>query len=71
MQTEDLVRKANQIAAFFAPYPEEEAVEGVVGHMKSFWVPAMHRQLADHIAAGGEGLSPLARKAGEKLMESA
>ncbi|MEQ9812837.1 MAG: formate dehydrogenase subunit delta [Azospirillaceae bacterium] len=71
MKTEDLVRKANQIAAFFAPYPEAEAVEGVVGHMRSFWEPRMRRQLADHIAAGGAGLSPLARKAGEKLMESA
>ena len=37
---EKLVRMANQIADFFAPYPEEEAVAGMQQHIRSFWTPA-------------------------------
>ena len=42
---EDVVRMANQIAAFFAPYPRDEAVAGVAGHITSFWTPAMRARL--------------------------
>jgi len=60
VRTEDLVRKANQIAAFFRPYPEAEAAAGVAKHMRDFWDPRMRRLLAAHVAAGGAGLDPLA-----------
>ncbi len=30
---------ANQIAAFFRSYPEEEAVAGIHDHIRSFWSP--------------------------------
>ncbi len=36
---------ANQIAQFFAPYPEPEAVAGVRDHLARFWDPTMRRDL--------------------------
>ena len=62
-----LVRMANQIAAFFHSQPRDEAVEGVAGHIKDFWTAKMRREIAGHVAAGGEGLDPLAIKAIEHL----
>lgn len=56
--TATLVRMANQIADFFIPYPEAQAVSGVREHIKSFWTPQMRKDLAAHVAAGGEGLRP-------------
>ncbi len=45
MRAEDLVRMANQIAHFFGPYPEPDAIEGVRDHIEKFWDPAMRREL--------------------------
>ena len=59
MQDNELTRMANQIAAFFEAYPRPEALEGIAKHIKSFWDPRMRKRLAEQIAAGGEGLSPL------------
>ena len=50
---------ANQIAAFFRSYPEEEAVAGVHDHIRSFWPPAMRRDLAARAEAGTANLDPL------------
>ena len=63
----DMIRMANQIASYFRAYPEEEAVRETAKHIKSFWDPRMRRKLASHLAAGGEGLDPLALKAGKLL----
>jgi formate dehydrogenase subunit delta len=49
----------NQIAAFFEPYPEDEAVRGIAEHLEKFWEPRMRGQLAEIVANGGAGLSPL------------
>jgi formate dehydrogenase subunit delta len=59
MENRDMIRMANQIAAFFEAYPRGEALEGIARHIKNFWDPRMRKQLAEHIAGGGEGLSPL------------
>jgi formate dehydrogenase subunit delta len=57
--TKTLVRMANQIADFFKPYEQEEAVAGIQKHILRFWSPAMRRDLGHHIAThGGEGLRP-------------
>ena len=45
MQADNLVRMANQIALFFAPYPETDAIEGVRSHLVNFWDPAMRKEL--------------------------
>ena len=60
MEAEELIRMVNQIAAFFEPYPETEAVHGIAEHIEKFWEPRMRRQLNEIVAAGGGGLSPLA-----------
>jgi formate dehydrogenase subunit delta len=55
---EKLVRMANQIADFFAPYPDAEAVAGVQQHIRSFWTPGMRKELVAFAEAGGAGLKP-------------
>jgi len=67
MQTEKLVRTANQIASYFAAYPEERARQEVLGHIKAFWDPRMRAELADYAKEGGDGLHPLVRWAAERL----
>jgi formate dehydrogenase subunit delta len=66
--TKTLVRMANQISDFFAPYSGEEAVSGIQGHIKKFWSPVMRRDLAAHIEHGGEGLRPAVIEAFNRLM---
>ena len=67
MTTDDIVRMANQIAAFFAAYPHDEAVNGIAGQMRDFWEPRMRKALATYIAEGGQGLQPLVLEAAGKL----
>lgn len=55
---ERLVYMANQIGKFFEPQGYEKAVKGVAKHIKDFWDPRMRARIEDHIAAGGEGLTP-------------
>ena len=59
MEIRDMVRMANQIAAFFASYPHDEAVKEIAYHIDHFWEPRMRRLLLQHIEGGGEGLDPL------------
>jgi formate dehydrogenase subunit delta len=59
MQSSDLVRMANQIAAYFEAYPKAEAIDGIAKHIHAFWEPRMRNALKDYIDKGGEGLSPL------------
>ncbi|MDX3742561.1 formate dehydrogenase subunit delta [Pseudomonas sp. CJQ_7] len=65
MSSENLVKMANQIAHYFDSEPDRTlAVQGVRQHMKSFWTPAMLRQLAEwNEAHAGEGLDPKVREA--------
>jgi formate dehydrogenase subunit delta len=62
-----LVMMANQIAKFFTPQKEDQAVEGVRNHIAKFWDPRRRERIRDHLAAGRDGLDPLARQAIEKL----
>ena len=54
-QDEKLIRMANQIAAFFKSYPEEEARTGIAEHIASFWTPKMRSRLDARILAGEPG----------------
>jgi formate dehydrogenase subunit delta len=64
MSVESLVRMANDIGHFFAAEPKRaDAVAGIANHISKFWDPRMRRQIAGHLAAGGEGLEELAREA--------
>ena len=63
MEIRDMVRMANQIAAFFASYPHEEAVKEIAYHIDPFWEPRMRRLLFQHVDTGGEGLDALVKDA--------
>jgi len=63
MEIRDMVRMANQIAAFFKSYPHDEAVNEVSDHINRFWEPRMRVAFLDHIAAGGEGFDQLVKDA--------
>ncbi|MBB3900870.1 formate dehydrogenase subunit delta [Methylobacterium brachythecii] len=54
---------ANQIAAFFRTYPEDEAVAGIHKHLVSFWAPKMIRDLTAHIPVAGDKLDAYVVKA--------
>jgi formate dehydrogenase subunit delta len=66
---QDLIRMANQIASFYGPYPHDEGLSGVIQHIKDFWEPRMRRAFDALVAAGGNGLSPLALEAGQVLLK--
>lgn len=55
---EKLIRMANQIADFFGPYSDAEAIPGVHEHIRAFWTPAMREELLVYAEADGKGLRP-------------
>lgn len=60
MQTESLIRMANQIGQFFDTMPDRsEAAEGVAQHIRKFWDPRMRRQFLAHVDGGAPGLHAL------------
>jgi formate dehydrogenase subunit delta len=67
MEEENMVHMANQIALFFAGYPKDEAVAGVLDHFQKFWEPRMRKQIISYVAEGGHGLHELALEAVKRL----
>ncbi|MBX5452486.1 MAG: formate dehydrogenase subunit delta [Acidobacteriia bacterium] len=63
MQPKRLTAMANQIARFFEHRGEEKAAADTADHLRKFWDPRMRREIIAHFMAGGEGLSPIAKKA--------
>ena len=63
----DLVRMLNQIAAFHAPYPHDEAFASTRQHVKDFWEPRMRRALNALVEKGEAGLKPLALEVAQAL----
>jgi formate dehydrogenase subunit delta len=61
----NLVKMANDISNFFRLKPEDVAIAGTANHIKRFWDPRMKAKMAEHLAHGGEGLTPLALKAAQ------
>lgn len=62
-----LVHDANQISRYFAAFSREEALTGVVDHIKKFWERRMRAQIIEHVAHGGVGLDELALAAIKQL----
>ncbi|GJD92307.1 MULTISPECIES: formate dehydrogenase subunit delta [Methylobacterium] len=62
-QADKLVRMANQIAAFFRSYPEEEAVAGIDKHIRAFWTPKMIANLETALPEQGERVDDLVVRA--------
>jgi formate dehydrogenase subunit delta len=67
MKSDSMVHRANQIALFFAAYPHEEAVAGVLDHLKRFWERRMKDQIIAYVAQGGKGLHELVLEAVKRL----
>ncbi|MSQ01271.1 MAG: formate dehydrogenase [Myxococcales bacterium] len=56
MNTDKLVKMANEIAAFFEGEPQPDAVlEGIANHLCRFWDPRMRRELLALVDAGAAG----------------
>ncbi|MED5609665.1 MULTISPECIES: formate dehydrogenase subunit delta [Pseudomonas] len=73
MSIDNLVKMANQIGQYFASEPDRElAVSGVRQHLRSFWTPAMRRELAAWLAQHPDAdLHPLVQEALKEPAESA
>jgi len=71
MNGDQLVRMINDISGFFVSESDQnEAVEGVVGHVTKFWDPRMRSQIVSHVAqTDGAGLTELSRLAVNRLRE--
>lgn len=70
MNIERLVTMVNDISHYFAADSDHVAgAAAIADHLKRFWEPGMRKQIVAHLAAGGEGLEPLAKKGVEKLSE--
>jgi formate dehydrogenase subunit delta len=67
MKSDSMVHRANQIALFFAAYPHDEAVAGVLDHFKRFWERRMRDQIIAYVAQDGKGLHELAIEAVKRL----
>jgi formate dehydrogenase subunit delta len=67
MEAEKMIHNANQIALFWASYPHEEALAGVLSHIRRYWEPRMRNQIRDYVAHGGSGLHELALEAVKRL----
>ena len=68
MTTQRLVHMANQVASFFASYPEAEAIDGTATHLQSFWDPRMRREIEAHLKdKAGAGLSHIALEAVKRI----
>jgi formate dehydrogenase subunit delta len=59
METRDMIRMLNQIAEFYKPYTQTEAIDGIERHVHAFWEPRMRKQLEEYMAeTGGKDLLP-------------
>ena len=63
MNPDRLIYLANQISKGFRLKSEERAVADTLDHIQKFWEPRMRREILAVLAAGGDGLEPIARKA--------
>ena len=68
MSSENLVKMANNIEAFFRSEPDRDAaVAAIENHLRRFWEPRMRNAIVTHFERGGTGLGALVRLAVERL----
>jgi formate dehydrogenase subunit delta len=54
MDIHHLVKMANQIGDFFAPYPDrDEVIKSIAVHLKNSWDPRMRRQIIEYAKQDG------------------
>jgi formate dehydrogenase subunit delta len=58
MQTETLIKMANQVGDFFEAEPNlEQAQKDIANHLNKFWTKDMRNQIAAHVQSNqGAGL---------------
>ena len=71
MHAETMVHNANQIALYFASYPRQEAIDGILDHLKKFWERRMKDQIIDYVSHGGAGLHELVVEAVKRMTAEA
>ncbi|MFM9836596.1 MAG: formate dehydrogenase subunit delta [Methylophilaceae bacterium] len=50
METEKLIKMANQIGDFYEAFPNEtETRKEIAGHLNKFWNSAMRKSIAAHV----------------------
>ncbi|KAF1038534.1 MAG: hypothetical protein GAK35_03781 [Herbaspirillum frisingense] len=71
MNTEHLIKMANQIGSFFSTMPDrEQAVTDLASHLKRFWEPRMRKAFLAHIEqTQGEGVDPIVLEAVHKHLQ--
>ena len=55
----NIIRMANDIAAFHTSFPEDEAVKLIAEHFNKFWPPAMRSQFFDLLDSESDKFHPL------------
>ncbi len=77
MDKTDIVRMANQIAAFFKSYGPDEAAKEVATHINNYWEPRMREHFFKVLSTNGNEFNPLVvaaaaliRKPQEKKFDS-
>lgn len=58
MQTEQLIKMANQVGDFFESYPDQaQAQHDIAEHFNRFWALSMRQKIATHVKeTNGAGL---------------
>ena len=60
MDSDNLIRMANQIGQFYESMPDRaEAMRDMVTHLKKFWDPRMRQAFLARVDSGDHGLSPM------------
>lgn len=50
MQTQQLIKMANQVGDFFESYPDEEQVQqDIAQHLNRFWTKDMRQQISRYV----------------------
>jgi formate dehydrogenase subunit delta len=63
MNSQHLVKMANQIGQFFEAEPDQnQALKDIASHLKRFWDPRMRKAIVSHVNNGGEGVLPIVLK---------
>lgn len=64
MNSDHLIRIANQIGVFFESMPDrQEALEGIATHLKKFWDPRMRKAFLELADAEAARINPMVLEA--------
>jgi formate dehydrogenase subunit delta len=67
---ERLLNSLNGIGNFYSPYSEEEAINGLIEHMRTQLAPSVRQKIINHHLNGGAGMKVIVQMAIERLVET-